>query len=64
MNANNLTAPAVYSVEEAGRVLGLGRAAAYEAARRGQIPTLRIGKRVLVPIKALERLLENAGRAE
>ena len=63
MKSNNLN-PAVYSVEEAGRVLGLGRAAAYEAARRGQIPTLRIGKRVLVPIRALERLLENAGSGE
>jgi hypothetical protein len=41
------------SVEEAGRFLGLGRSAAYEAARRGQLPTRRIGRRLLVPVPAL-----------
>jgi excisionase family DNA binding protein len=46
------------TVEEAGRILGLGRQAAYGAARRGEIPTLRIGRRVLVPRVRLERLLE------
>jgi excisionase family DNA binding protein len=45
------------SVPEAGQVLGIGRAAAYDAARAGQIPTVRIGKRLLVPVAALERLL-------
>ena len=48
----------VLTVVEAGKVLGIGRSAAYEAARRGDIPTLRIGRRVVVPAKALERLLE------
>ena len=51
-----------YSVPEAARVLGIGRSAAYEAARTGQIPTIRIGKRLLVPIVALKRLLEDAGK--
>ncbi len=41
------------SVEEAARVLGLGRSAAYEAARRGQLPTRRIGRRLFVPVPAL-----------
>ena len=45
------------SVPEAGKVLGVGRNASYEAARKGGIPTLRIGKRLVVPIPALERLL-------
>ncbi len=45
------------SVTEAAEVLGIGRSAAYEAARVGEIPTVRIGKRVLVPIAALERML-------
>ena len=48
-----------YTVPEAGEVLGIGRSAAYEAARTGQIPTIKIGKRILVPRAALERLLEN-----
>ena len=41
------------SVEEAARCLGLGRSAAYEAARRGELPTRRIGRRLLVPVPAL-----------
>jgi excisionase family DNA binding protein len=45
------------SVETAGTQLGLSRNSAYEAARRGEIPTIRIGKRLLVPIAALDALL-------
>ncbi len=51
-----------YSVTEAGKILGIGRSAAYEAARRGELPVVRIGRRLLVPIRALERMLETAGR--
>ena len=48
----------VYTVEEAGKVLGLSRASSYQAAARGDIPTIRIGRRLLVPIRGLELLLE------
>ena len=48
------------SIPEAAEVLGIGRSAAYEAARTGQIPTIKIGKRILVPVVALERLLDEA----
>ena len=41
------------TVEEAATLLGLGRSAAYEAARRGQLPTRRLGRRLLVPVPAL-----------
>jgi excisionase family DNA binding protein len=46
-----------YRIEEAGKRLGIGRNAAYEAAKRGEIPTIKIGKRLLVPKAALHRLL-------
>jgi excisionase family DNA binding protein len=49
------------SVEEAAHVLGIGRGSAYEAVRRGELPAIRIGKRLVVPRAALQRLLE-AGR--
>ena len=45
------------TVEEAATILGVGRNKAYEAARSGEIPTIRIGRRLLVPRAALERLL-------
>ena len=41
------------SVEETATLLGLGRSAAYEAARRGDIPSRRLGRRVIVPVPAL-----------
>ena len=44
---------ATISVEQAAHVLGLGRTAAYEAARRGEFPTRRLGRRVVVPVPAL-----------
>ena len=48
-----LATQATISVEQAAQVLGLGRTAAYEAARRGEFPTRRLGRRVVVPVPAL-----------
>jgi excisionase family DNA binding protein len=44
------------SVQEAGRRLGVSKSSAYKAARAGQIPTLKIGKLLLVPEQAFESL--------
>lgn len=52
------------SVEEAGRILGLSRGSAYLAARTGELPTIRIGKRLIVPVAALEKMLASAGVEE
>ena len=41
------------SIEEVAWLLGLGRPATYEAARRGEIPSRRLGRRVVVPVPAL-----------
>jgi len=41
------------TIEEAADLLGLGRTAAYEAARRGEIPVRRLGRRIVVPVPAL-----------
>ena len=46
-----------YTIDEAARLLGIGRNSAYEAATRGEIPTIKIGKRVVVPKAALDRML-------
>lgn len=51
---------ATMSVQEAGKFLGIGRDAAYEAARSGQIPVIRFGRLIRVPVGALERMLEAA----
>ena len=53
---------ATLTIEEAAAVLGLGRSAAYEAARRGELPIIRIGRRLLVPRIALNRMLAGANQ--
>lgn len=50
---DELASQATISIEQAAQVLGLGRTAAYEAARRGEFPTRRLGRRVVVPVPAL-----------
>jgi excisionase family DNA binding protein len=45
------------TVEEAAPILGIGRSSAYDLARSGEIPTLRLGRRLVVPVAALRRLL-------
>jgi excisionase family DNA binding protein len=47
------------TVEEAAQRLGVSRALAYEAVRRGEIPHIKIGRRILVPTAALEKLLDS-----
>jgi excisionase family DNA binding protein len=51
------TEPRTVSVEEAGRRLGVSRMAAYQAVWRGQIPSIRIGRRLLVPVAKLNEML-------
>jgi excisionase family DNA binding protein len=49
------------TVPEAGkRYFGLSRNAAYDAAARGEIPTIRIGRLLRVPVRAMEQMLDRA----
>jgi excisionase family DNA binding protein len=48
---------ATITIEEAARYLQVGRNQAYQAAHKGELPVIRIGKRLLVPVAALNRLL-------
>lgn len=51
------------TVEQAAEALGVSRGSAYEAVRTGQLPTVRLGRRVLVPIEGLRALLAAASVA-
>lgn len=53
---------AVLTVDEAAEFLRIGRSCAYQAVATGEIPSIRIGKRILVPKQALERLLTDCNR--
>jgi hypothetical protein len=53
--------PQTLSVPQAGeRYFGLSRNASYAAAQRGQLPTIRIGRLLRVPVRAMERMLDQA----
>lgn len=47
-----------FTVTEAARALGISRGLAYEMVKTGEIPSVRFGKRLVVPRHALEKLLE------
>jgi excisionase family DNA binding protein len=49
--------PMVYTAKETAKVLRMGLNQTYEAIRCGLIPSIRIGKRVLVPRAALHKKL-------
>jgi len=53
-----------FTVEEAAALLGIGRNSAYQAIARGELPALRLGRRLLVPRAALERHLAEGGAVE
>lgn len=53
--------PLTLSVPEAGkRYFDLSRNGSYDAAARGDIPTIKIGRLLRVPVRALERMLDRA----
>lgn len=46
--------PTLLTVTEAARRLALGRATTYQLVRRGEIPSIRVGRAVRVPVHALD----------
>jgi hypothetical protein len=55
--------PLTISVPDAGRrYFDMSRGASYQAAGRGDIPTVRIGRLLRVPVKALDEILAGAKR--
>ena len=47
------------TVEETGRVLGIGDELAYKAVHDGTLPAKRIGRRIIIPIATLEAWLSS-----
>lgn len=59
-NGQNTSEQLTISVEEAAKLLGISRGLAYQAAQRGELPTIRLGAKRLVVPRA--RLLEMLGQ--
>lgn len=53
--------PDCLTVEEAAKVLRIGRNLAYEAVQTGEIPSIKIGRRIIVPKRALANMLMSNG---
>jgi excisionase family DNA binding protein len=58
----NMTERLTLTIPETARLLGISRGAAYAAAASSTIPTIKLGRRLLVPRAALERMLNEVGR--
>ena len=53
------------SVPDAGRIYyGLSRNGSYDAAARGEIPTVRVGRLLKVPVHLMEKMFDQAGAAQ
>lgn len=63
INDNPTNQRLTYSIPEAGKRAGLGRNAAYAAARRGEIPIIRFGSKMRVPAAKWDRLLNEGHSA-
>ena len=53
-----------FTVVEAATLLGIGRNSAYEVIKSGILPSVQIGRRILIPRAALERFLLKVGQPE
>ena len=58
MNEEKLT----LTVNQTSKLLGLSRNSTYQGILAGEIPSLKVGKRILVPIAALTAMLAEAGK--
>jgi excisionase family DNA binding protein len=58
LQLDQLAGRAVITIEQTAQLLGLGRTAAYDAVRRGELPSRRLGRRLVVPVPALLAWLE------
>ncbi len=47
-----------FSVSEAAKLLGISRAHAYDCVRSGELPSITLGRRVVIPRRAIDALLD------
>lgn len=52
------------TVQETAQMLGLSRNSAYQGIATGEIPHVKVGKRILIPLRALEKMLEGQQDAD
>jgi excisionase family DNA binding protein len=53
----DINQPLTLTVEQTAKLLGIGRSTAYELIRTGDIPSLRLGRRIVVPACQVQAML-------
>ena len=61
MEISNQSDSLVLTPIETAKLLRIGRGTVYEQIRLNVIPSIRVGRRILVPKAALVKMLESAG---
>ena len=64
INMTNETESAILSVNQCAEYLKISRGSAYNACLTGEIPHIKIGRRILIPRVALQKLLSEAGNSK
>ncbi|MDH3681511.1 MAG: helix-turn-helix domain-containing protein [Acidimicrobiia bacterium] len=54
---SNQSVRRTYTVDEAAAILGISRTTAYECVKSGELPSLRLRRRIVIPVTALESLI-------
>jgi excisionase family DNA binding protein len=54
----------IVTVDEARRMMGLSRGSMYQAINTGQVPSIRVGRRILIPRARLEQILNGMQQGE
>ena len=62
-DANPVNGPSTYTVKQVAQELGIGINQAYEGCHSGDIPTIRIGHRILIPAWFIRQLREGNSAA-
>jgi excisionase family DNA binding protein len=52
------------SVSQAARILGISRTTAYECVRSGDLPAVKLGRRIVIPTQAIDDLLEQTSTVD
>lgn len=52
----------VYTVDQVSQILKIARSTVFQAIRKGDIPAIRVSRRVLIPKAALDRMLQNGNK--
>lgn len=50
---------ATATVDEVALIMGIGRRQAYEAVNRGEIPSIRLGNRILISTRVINQILDH-----